>query len=215
MFTDSSQPEPPASPEPEPPQSELCNCGVAQQSASGNRIIDGDNTSEDEYPWQAFLVIKKHNGKRISCGGSLISNQHILTAAHCTEHASEGGISAFLGEHDIRYRLGHDVTISKVTDHPDYNPFTLDSDLSILTLSSPVTFSPSVLPVCLPGYVNKSYQGEVATVTGWGHTISGNESSGASVLQEVDVTVWSNNDCRKAYHNRGIERYSYNNDQSQ
>ena len=205
MFTDgeSSQPKPPTPPKPQPPQSELCNCGVAQHSASGNRIIGGDKASENEYPWQAYLVIKKHNGKKISCGGSLISNQHILTAAHCTEHASEGGISAFLGEHDIRYKLGHDVTISKVTDHPDYNPSNLDNDLSILTLASAVTFSPSVLPVCLPGYVNKSYQGEVATVTGWGNTISGDDRSGAFVLQEVNVTVWSNFQCRKAWMNHG------------
>ena len=103
-------------------------------------------------------------------------------------------------------------SISKVTNHPQYRRDNyakdLYNDLSILTLATPVTFSPSVMPVCLPGYVNKSYQGEVATVTGWGgNTISGDDRSRASVLQKVNVTVWSNFQCRKAWMNHGrIER---------
>ena len=222
IFSMSNQCQTPP-PKPQPSQTELCNCGVAQQSASRNRIISyaigGDKASKYEYPWQAYLTMKHNQTNGKTCGGSLISNRHILSAAHCTMGYSASQITVFLGKHHIRDIPEHAVTISKVTNYPQYRRDdsinTLYNDLSILTLSSPVSFSPAALPVCLPGYVNKSYQGEVATVTGWGHTIAGDKSSGASVLQKVDVTVWSNTDCRKAYHNRGIERYSYNNDQSQ
>ena len=189
-------------PKPQHPAPELCNCGVAQQKTSGNRIIGGNNATSNEYPWQAYLNISFENGESTFCGGSLISNQHILTAAHCTKRISETGIRAFLGEHNIKDIKEHAVTISRITDHPDYNPVTEDNDLSILTLTSPVSFSPSMLPICLPGYVNKSYEGEVATVIGWGNTISGDDKSITSVLQEVNVTVWSNYQCRKAYHGK-------------
>ena len=205
LFTDESNSQPPNPPKPQPPVSEeLCNCGVAQKTTSGNRIIGGNNATFNEYPWQAFLQITLDNGKYRGCGGSLISNQHILTAAHCTEGAS--GVShAFLGEHDLNDIQEHAVTISRITDHPDYNSHTYDNDLSVLTLTTPVSFSPSMLPICLPGYVGKSYKGEVATVTGWGHTISGDAKSRASILQEVNVTVWSNDQCRKAYHGKNTK----------
>ena len=184
---------------------------MAQKSTSGNRIYRGGNSTKNEYPWQAYLDIKLDDGNRTYCGGSLISNQHILTAAHCTEDTSVAGIHVLLGEHDISETREFAVPISKITDHPDYSydGHHLYNDLSILTLASPVVFSHSILPICLPGYAKKNYKGEVATVTGWGRTET---NQGSDILQEVNVTVWSNNRCRRAYQegplkrNEGIQR---------
>ena len=121
------------------------------------------------------------------------------------------GIHVLLGEHDISETTEFAVPISKITDHPDYSydGHHLYNDLSILTLASPVVFSHSILPICLPGYAKKNYKGEVATVTGWGRTET---NQGSDILQEVNVTVWSNNRCRRAYQegplkrNEGIQR---------
>ena len=180
----------------------LCNCGIAQKSRNGNRIIGGIDAERNEYPWQVGLMFKSSRGRQSSfCGGSLISSQHILTAAHCTEGISPSAITAFLGEHDITDLISHGVSISKVTTHPDYvnTGYRLDNDFSILTLSNPVEFSPAISPICLPKSTRLSYRGRVATVTGWG-MVDQQKRKSAEVLQEVNITVLANNECNEKHH---------------
>ena len=50
-----------------------------------SRILGGVETTPNEFPWQAFLVIQSTNGDTYVCGGSIVSNQWVLTAAHCLE----------------------------------------------------------------------------------------------------------------------------------
>merc|ERR1712126_69134 len=177
--------------------SSTCSCGQVNR---GTRIVGGQETEVNEYPWQVGLV--SGSGTRPWCGGSLISNQHVLTAAHCTAGGSTSSIRVLVGEHDTSDSDANIVTISAINDHPNYNSGTLDNDYSILTLSSPVTFSTNVAPVCLPAATSNLYVGSVATVTGWGTTSSG--GSQPDVLQEVDVTVISNSQCEGNYGSSSI-----------
>ena len=149
----------------------------------------------DEYPWQVGLVSAW--GKAPWCGGSLISDRHVLTAAHCTAGGSTDSIRVLLGEHDTTDSVADIRDISAITDHPSYTGSNYDYDYSILTLSSPVTFSRQMAPVCLPATTSSLYTGQVATVTGWGTTSSGGSLSPR--LLEVDVTVTSNAQCSNSY----------------
>jgi len=169
-----------------------CSCGQVNR---GSRIVGGQETEVNEYPWQVGLV--SSSGRRPFCGGSLISNQHVLTAAHCTAGGSTASIRVLLGEHDTSDSVANIVTISAITNHPNYNSRTFNNDFSILTLSSPVTFSNIVAPVCLPADTSELYVGRVATVTGWGTLSSG--GSQPNTLQEVNVNVRSNTQCQGNY----------------
>jgi len=180
-----------SSPSPTPgPTSSTCNCGVPNRVT---KIVGGQETEVNEYPWQVGLVSSW--GTSPWCGGSLISNQYVMTAAHCTEGSSPSDIRVLLGEHDISDAENYIVPISQIIDHPNYNfPF---NDYSILKLTSPITFSETISPICLPAITSEQYVGELATVTGWGTLSSGGSSP--NVLQEVDVTVLSNADCKNSY----------------
>jgi len=174
------------------PPSGSCSCGVAN---TANRIVGGVETEKNEYPWQVGLV--SAGGSHPWCGGTLISPQHVLTAAHCTSWASKDDIEVLLGEHKISDNSFNTVSLSAIAVHPDYSSSTLENDFSVLTLSSPVTFSQEVSPACLPGDLSQDYTGQVATVSGWGTLSSGGNQP--TVLNEVDVTVLSNTDCSSAY----------------
>merc|ERR1719379_1856807 len=171
---------------------EKCNCGIPNRS---NRIVGGVETETNEYPWQVALV--SSGGSRPFCGGTLISCSHVLTAARCTAGSSASSISVLVGEHRIDDNSFTRVSVSKITDHPDYNDNTLDNDYSILTLAQPVKFSTTVAPACLPADNSKDFAGEMATVSGWGTLSSGGNQP--TVLNEVDVTVQSNAQCQTAY----------------
>merc|ERR1712168_803696 len=101
-----------------------------------------------------------------------------MTAAHCTEGSggelTPSDIRVLLGEHNISDTVNYIVPISQIIDHPNYNfPF---YDYSILKLSSPLTFSETMSPICLPAITSELYVGVLATVTGWGASSSGASS---------------------------------------
>ena len=142
------------------------------------------------------------------CGGSIISPSLVVTAAHCTYDRSISAVMhptalhVLVGEHDIEDNIPADrFEVSTINNHPDFHPSTLAYDVSILTLTSYIPFPSKASPVCLPAPLSGAYSeypdytGQVATVTGWGETSTG----GTPVLQEVDVTVVSNEDCSDAY----------------
>ena len=122
-----------------------CTCGESHQA---QRIVGGTETEVNEYPWQVGLV--RPGSRRPFCGGSIISNRHILTAAHCTIGQATSRIRVLMGEHDTTDSVADIKTISAITNHPDYNDNTYVNDVAILTLTSPITFSSIVAPVCLP-----------------------------------------------------------------
>jgi len=174
-----------------------CKCGLAKRNT---RIVGGQQTEVNEYPWQVGIVSK--GSSRVWCGASLISNRWILTAAHCTRGESASGIQALLGEHD--YESTKETTmvrmaISQIKDHPDYDHSTTDIDFSLLKMKKTVDFSkyPHIRPICLPVDASKNYADFTATVSGWGTLSSGGSTT--NKLREVDVKVLSNSDCKNNY----------------
>ena len=172
-----------------------CQCGRAQRS---KRILGGSETEINEYPWMAY-VATRHGAM---CGGSLISDRWVVTAAHCAQVQSPNDIRVDLGQHDL-----HSATeavlvrkyVSEIHIHPEFDLSRVRYDLALLKLADPVDFRvvPHVRPICLPTGT-KSYAGYQAKVTGWGRTSA---TTGTSrVLLEADVTILSNAKCKASGH---------------
>ena len=92
--------------------------------------------------------------------------------------------------------------VSTIINHPRFNE-NADYDYAVMTITTPITFSPTVAPICLPASVDTQYTYQMAKVLGWGHTSYDGEPS--PTLQEVDVMVMSNEQCSDQYPGR-IER---------
>merc|ERR1711892_727428 len=172
--------------------SSSCQCGIPNRS---NRIVGGVETEVNEYPWQVALVSR--TGRSPFCGGTLISNRHVMTAAHCTAGSSPSQMRILLGEHRTDDSTQIKVEVESINDDPLYNTNTMRNDFSILTLKEPVTFTKAISPACLPSTATQMFAGQVATVSGWGTLSSGGNQP--TVLMEVDVTVTTNEVCKGVY----------------
>jgi len=186
-------------PTPAPVVMNDCNCGLAQRTT---RIVGGVETEVNEYPWQVGMV--STGTTRIWCGGSLISDQWVMTAAHCViDEASPSGIEVLLGEHDKTSTTESDMVrmgVSEIINHASYVASTTDYDFALLKLSEPIVFAehPHIRPICMPVDDSKDYADYIATVTGWGTL----EFMGSSPdkLMEVDVKVHSHQSCQNDFN---------------
>jgi len=170
-------------------------CGQANRS--GRRIVGGQETEKNEYPWQ--IGIYKGYGSHVRCGGSIISKREILTAAHCVIN-KRGRIPVEelrvkVGDHNRMEADGEIVfEVSSYTAHESYRYTSADYDFAILTLSRDIEFSKEVSPVCLPDSKGLDEHSQTV-VSGWGRT-SG-FGRGSNVLLDITMTTMTNDVCKQ------------------
>ena len=126
------------------------SCGYSLKNH--DRIVGGAPAELGAWPWMANLGYRSKDGNsrnpRWLCGGSLISDRHILTAAHCVHNRRELFVIR-LGEHILNDENdgAHpiDIRIERSFPHPRYNPDSLENDIAILKLEKPVQFTGKIL----------------------------------------------------------------------
>ncbi|KAK7074986.1 CLIP domain-containing serine protease [Halocaridina rubra] len=189
-------------PRPTTPPSEARGCGLIAKRPP-TRIVGGKPADPQEWPWMAALM---RNGATQYCGGTLITDRHVLTAAHCVDGFDQNSIQVRLGEYtfDRSDDAPHkDFRVAAIRMHQSYDRNTYVNDIAIIALGQSTNFNADIWPVCLPDG-DDSYEGRTATVTGWGTIYYGGPV--ATTLQEVTVPIWSNSDCDNAYEQNIIDK---------
>ncbi|XP_066511783.1 transmembrane protease serine 3 [Hoplias malabaricus] len=155
-----------------------------------SRIVGGAITVPGQYPWQVSLQYQN----QYLCGGSLITNQWIVTAAHCVYgFANPASWSVRVGIVEQPVNGATDLSVSKILYHGSYRPESLSYDVALIKVAQPVTFNGQVQPICLPNFEESFTAGSVCWISGWGATQSGGEVSVS--LHSALVPLLSSREC--------------------
>jgi secreted trypsin-like serine protease len=150
---------------------------VANEHSYEPKIISGTAVPNGKYSFVAALL-NTANGRapfqQQFCGGSLIDQDSVLTAAHCV--TGPGGLPVLprplritVGRTVLNSNQGQKSWVSRIFVHPRWDPQTSKYDAAVLKLSSPVSgIAPIKLPSSKQNYLEKP--GRKAMVAGWGST---------------------------------------------
>nr|XP_005289549.1 anionic trypsin-1-like [Chrysemys picta bellii] len=156
-----------------------------------DRIVGGYECSPHSQPWQVSLNVGYH-----FCGGSLITDQWVVSAAHCWYYPDS--MQVILGDHNIQVfeHTEHLMRIETIVWHPSYDYQTLDHDIMLIKLAHPVRTDAYVQPVSLPTACPAA--GTSCVVSGWGNILSDGVFSPYN-LQCVNIPILSNAECEGSY----------------
>eukprot|EP00091_Calanus_sinicus_P008396 TRINITY_DN2047_c0_g1_i1.p1 TRINITY_DN2047_c0_g1~~TRINITY_DN2047_c0_g1_i1.p1 ORF type:complete len:358 (-),score=125.82 TRINITY_DN2047_c0_g1_i1:49-1032(-) len=172
-------------------------CGIENDGHDPRgKIVGGFEAEEHEWPWIVALFIDD----MWFCGGALISDEFVLTAAHCAEDASRFDVLA--GAHNVRADSEPErVEISSYNGwtHPQWDSNDLSNDLALIRLPQKITFNDNIRPACLPTPDLTAEPGNLVTPIGWGRP-SDSASGISPVLRMVqDLPLITNKECNDVY----------------
>lgn len=192
-------------------------CGITNQNY---RIVGGHPSIEGGHPWMAAIFLERQPNKReFWCGGALISDQFVLSAAHCL--TTQSGIK--YSPTQIKVRLGtnwiernqsdnlarppananqylQEFDVDQIRIHENFQRHGFLNDIALIKLNRKVDFNERIKCICLPTENDKhksDFSGLLATVLGWGSLKYG--GIGTNQLQEVTLPIWKNEQCDQRF----------------
>uniref|UniRef100_A0A8C4VCR6 Peptidase S1 domain-containing protein n=1 Tax=Gopherus evgoodei TaxID=1825980 RepID=A0A8C4VCR6_9SAUR len=166
---------------------------------SGPRIVGGHDAQLGAWPWQVSLQVYQYGvGFKHLCGGSLVNEYSVLTAAHCVRRQVDPYYwRVVIGLHDISRPERHTVkhSVREIIVHSEFRIETFENDIALFKLYKSVSYNDYIQPICLPFihiHLNINNQTK-CFISGWG-SIS-EKGEGSPILQEAQVDIVPSDIC--------------------
>ncbi|NWS87415.1 ACRO protein, partial [Toxostoma redivivum] len=175
------------------------------------RVVGGKSAEAGTWPWLVSIQDTSVSGTGHLCGGSLISVQWVLTAAHCfAESRNLSAMRLLIGATQLT-EPGPEAEvrlIKRLLIHQEYSSADQSNDIALLELNEPVQCSPYIQTVCVPNGTLSVEQLDTCYVAGWGATTARSQTS-SDVLQEAKVHLISVQICNSSeWYNGDIHTHN-------
>lgn len=175
-------------------------CGIRHSAVPDiiTRIVGGSPAETHEFPWQVSLQWRYDWYTYHVCGATVIDQNWVLTAAHCTHQYTPKDLLVVAGEHQLKHKEGTEQTryIERIVEHHAYSSTTQENDIALLKLTAPLQMDGvTVSPICMPPPMT-NFSGH-CVVSGWGKEKEGGTSSDR--LQKVVVPIITDDRCKDSY----------------
>ncbi|CAH2092285.1 unnamed protein product [Euphydryas editha] len=159
-----------------------------------DKIVGGYNTTIQDVPYQVYLLLQM-GALYYQCGGSIISERYVLTAAHCLTGITRIYVRAGSTQADSG---GTQYNTTRYRQHPFYNPMNSDYDVGLINIPGGIKLDgQNTRAVPLPNASSTIAPGTNLLITGWGDTTENGQVS--QNLMAVQIPTISNDECRKTY----------------
>nr|XP_055023656.1 chymotrypsin-like elastase family member 2A [Misgurnus anguillicaudatus] len=171
-------------------------CGLPTYPPVVKRVVGGEDVRPHSWPWQISLQYSSGGNWHHTCGGTLISNEWVLTAAHCI--SSSRTYRVYLGKHNLKEEEDGSLAIApaKIIVHENWSSFFIRNDIALIKLETPITPSDTVVPACIPADGAILPHNEPCYVTGWGRLYTNGPI--ADNLQQALLPVVDYETCSKS-----------------
>jgi len=179
---------------------------AAIEEAAGSKVIGGEVAQDGAWPWQVALTIANMPVSTDSqfCGGSLVLDQWVLTAAHCVRMIDDQGMAFDVKPQEISIVAGTNtldgsgdrIPVQQIFVHPSYTPDQFDFDIALIKLSRApnVPYKTIEVPDAAFGDI-LSQPGVTTIVTGWGLQNGGRPSPD---LRQAQIQMLDREMCNNA-----------------
>ncbi|KAF6084209.1 kallikrein B1 [Phyllostomus discolor] len=186
----------------------LCRSGddTGCTTKMATRIVGGTNSSWGEWPWQVSLQVKLKTQKHV-CGGSIIADRWVLTAAHCFNGLSYLDTWRIYGGLLNLSAITTETPFSQIKEiiiHENYSIAENTHDIALIKLEAPLNLTEFQKPICLPSRDDANVMDSNCWITGWGYTRERGEIQ--SILQKVKIPLVTNEECQKRYRDYEITK---------
>ncbi|XP_053687920.1 brachyurin-like [Sabethes cyaneus] len=166
------------------------------------RVTNGQEATPGQFPYQIALLSTFAGGTGL-CGGTVLTNNYILTAAHCVQNAQGG--TAIIGAHDRTVTEASQQRIAfgsgGITIHAGYTPTNIRNDIAVVRLNSAIAFNERVQPARIPAAGDgRSFAGLTGTVSGFGRTTDASQATSA-VIRFASNPIMTEADCLSSWGN--------------
>uniref|UniRef100_A0A3Q2ZTP5 trypsin n=1 Tax=Kryptolebias marmoratus TaxID=37003 RepID=A0A3Q2ZTP5_KRYMA len=157
-----------------------------------NRVIGGHEAKKHSRPYMVLLEMHNLGGTKTFCGGFLLNENFMMTAAHCQANS----YSVKLGLHNKQDHIDDTISVQKAFPHTEYDSATYNNDIMLLKLSPKVNINDNVKPIALADH-DTEFLPQNCSVSGWGET-NWTTKLLPSKLMEINVTLKDDVLCKNA-----------------
>ncbi|CAH4035080.1 chymotrypsin-2-like [Pieris brassicae] len=173
----------------------LGEVNISEAIDGDSRIVGGKDATPGMAKYQVSIRGHQGNQEWHSCGGSILNEEYVLTAAHCLYRKRANELSLVVGSHQIN-KGGERYKIKKLVLHEKYSKPKIKNDIAIIQIQGKFKFSDKVQPIEL--LKEMAPIGKKSLLTGWGY-VNYRKRTVPNDLQMLEFKTISNDDCNKQF----------------